>query len=129
MGFEDVVSIFGSGIRLGVPLVLACLAGLWSERSGVVDIGLEGKILTGAFAGAVEQEGLVGAELGRWPRVGAGQERGGGRLGRPQTLEKKRKWVANPTSFRSLPASEPNSALWFSCDCIWRTTSSFSFAI
>jgi simple sugar transport system permease protein len=52
MGFEDVVSILGSGIRLGVPLVLACLAGLWSERSGVVDIGLEGKILTGAFAGA-----------------------------------------------------------------------------
>jgi simple sugar transport system permease protein len=53
MGFEDLVSILGSGIRLGVPLVLACLAGLWSERSGVVDIGLEGKILTGAFAGAL----------------------------------------------------------------------------
>ena len=52
MGFEDVVSILGSGIRLGVPLILACLAGLWSERSGIVDIGLEGKILTGAFAGA-----------------------------------------------------------------------------
>ena len=53
MGFEDVVSILGSGIRLSVPLILACLAGLWSERSGVVDIGLEGKILVGAFAGAV----------------------------------------------------------------------------
>jgi simple sugar transport system permease protein len=52
MGFEDVVSILGSGIRLSVPLILACLAGLWSERSGVVDIGLEGKILVGAFAGA-----------------------------------------------------------------------------
>jgi len=52
MGFEDFVSIFGSGIRLSVPLILACLAGLWSERSGVVDIGLEGKILVGAFAGA-----------------------------------------------------------------------------
>jgi simple sugar transport system permease protein len=53
MGFEDVVSILGSGIRLSVPLILACLAGLWSERSGIVDIGLEGKILVGAFAGAV----------------------------------------------------------------------------
>jgi ABC-type uncharacterized transport system permease subunit len=50
--FEAFVSVFGSGIRLGVPLILACLAGLWSERSGVVDIGLEGKILVGAFAGA-----------------------------------------------------------------------------
>ena len=50
--FDAFVSVFGSGIRLGVPLILACLAGLWSERSGVVDIALEGKILVGAFAGA-----------------------------------------------------------------------------
>jgi simple sugar transport system permease protein len=50
--FDTFIQVFGSGIRLGVPLILACLAGLWSERSGVVDIGLEGKILTGAFAGA-----------------------------------------------------------------------------
>ena len=50
--FDAFVVIFGSGIRLGVPLILACLAGLWSERSGVVDIGLEGKMLTGAFAAA-----------------------------------------------------------------------------
>ena len=52
MGFEDIVSVLGSGVRLGVPLILACLAGLWSERSGIVDIGLEGKILVGAFAAA-----------------------------------------------------------------------------
>jgi simple sugar transport system permease protein len=50
--FDTFIQVFGSGIRLGVPLILACLAGLWSERSGVVDIGLEGKILTGAFAAA-----------------------------------------------------------------------------
>ncbi len=43
--FDAFIVIFGSGIRLGVPLILACLAGLWSERSGVVDIGLEGKML------------------------------------------------------------------------------------
>ncbi|HEY4924371.1 MAG TPA: ABC transporter permease [Roseiarcus sp.] len=50
--FDATIVILGSGIRLAVPLILACLAGLWSERSGIVDIGLEGKMLTGAFAGA-----------------------------------------------------------------------------
>ena len=50
--FDAFIVVFGSGIRLGVPLILACLAGLWSERSGVVDIGLEGKMLVGAFAAA-----------------------------------------------------------------------------
>jgi general nucleoside transport system permease protein len=41
-----------STIRMSVPLILACLAGLWSERSGIVDIGLEGKMLIAAFAAA-----------------------------------------------------------------------------
>jgi general nucleoside transport system permease protein len=41
-----------STMRMSVPLILACLAGLWSERSGIVDIGLEGKMLAAAFAAA-----------------------------------------------------------------------------
>ena len=41
-----------STIRMSVPLIFACLAGLWSERSGIVDIGLEGKMLAAAFAAA-----------------------------------------------------------------------------
>ena len=49
----DASLILASSLRLAVPLIFACIAGLWSERSGVVDIGLEGKMLAAAFASAV----------------------------------------------------------------------------
>ena len=53
MDFVDpLINILNSTIRLSVPLLLACLAGLYSERAGIFDIGLEGKMLAGAFAGA-----------------------------------------------------------------------------
>jgi general nucleoside transport system permease protein len=51
--FNAFIVVLASGVRLAIPLILACLAGLWSERSGIVDIGLEGKILVGAFASAL----------------------------------------------------------------------------
>jgi simple sugar transport system permease protein len=52
MDLSILVTIFDSSLRLSIPLLAACLAGLWSERSGVVDIGLEGKMLVAAFAAA-----------------------------------------------------------------------------
>jgi len=39
-------------VRLSVVLIFACLAGLYSERAGVFDIGLEGKLLISAFFSA-----------------------------------------------------------------------------
>src|SRR5690606_41871759 len=42
----------------------ACLAGLYSERSGIFDIGLEGKMLAGAFASAAAASVFHSAWLG-----------------------------------------------------------------
>jgi general nucleoside transport system permease protein len=50
--FDIVVSILGSTIRLSIPLLFTALAGLFTERAGVFDIGLEGKMLAAAFASA-----------------------------------------------------------------------------
>jgi general nucleoside transport system permease protein len=50
---DTILQVLASTVRLAVPLICACLAGLWSERAGVVDIGLEGKMLGAAFAAAV----------------------------------------------------------------------------
>ena len=45
-------TIIASTLRVSVPLILCALAGVLCERSGVIDLGLEGKMLMTAFATA-----------------------------------------------------------------------------
>lgn len=52
MDLLTLLQILDSTIRLSTPLLLACLAGLFSERAGIFDIGLEGKMLAAAFLSA-----------------------------------------------------------------------------
>ncbi len=63
-----------SAIALALPVGLAGLGGLWSERAGVVNIGLEGMIVLGTWFGA-----FGGVSYGPWAGVALGMA--GGALG------------------------------------------------
>ncbi len=52
MDMMVLVQVLESTMRLATPLLFACLAGLISERAGVFDLGLEGKMLVAAFMAA-----------------------------------------------------------------------------
>ena len=62
------MDFFAQGLRISVPYLLAALGGLLAERSGVINIALEGLLLVGAFAGAVAARESGSALIG----IGAG---------------------------------------------------------
>ncbi|WP_270886366.1 ABC transporter permease [Pedococcus sp. 5OH_020] len=65
-GADDIASsgALAAAIGLAVPIGLAGLGGLWSERAGVVNIGLEGMMILGTWGA-----GFFGYHLGPWAGV------------------------------------------------------------
>jgi len=69
--FLPVVGLAQETLFLAVPLILGSLAGVLGERSGVINVAIEGQLLTGAFCGALfgsifasAWAGLVAAAIG-----------------------------------------------------------------
>lgn len=69
-GTLDLLGLMQQSIFLAIPLILGALAGVLCERSGVINVAIEGQMLSGAFAGALigslahnNVVGMVGAVI------------------------------------------------------------------
>ena len=62
--WNDLLLILDGTLRISVPFVLAAMGGIFAERSGVIDFGLEGKMLGGAFVAAAVAHWTQSAWLG-----------------------------------------------------------------
>jgi general nucleoside transport system permease protein len=66
------LAVIFSAIRLATPLILAALGGMFSERSGIINIALEGLMLAGAFTAAAATYELSNPYLGLLCGMAAG---------------------------------------------------------
>jgi ABC-type uncharacterized transport system permease subunit len=70
--YREIILLLAATIRVATPLVLASMAGLFSERSGMIDLALEGKMLAAAFASAAVSAVTGSAWLGLGAGIAAG---------------------------------------------------------
>jgi len=61
---DSLAEILAAAIRIATPLLFAALGGILSERAGVFAVGLEGMMLSGAFAGVIATHALGHAGFG-----------------------------------------------------------------
>lgn len=70
------IALIAAGIRLAVPILLAVLGEIITERAGVLNLGLEGVMLVGGLAGFTVAYGLEKTAklplIGAWAGLGAG---------------------------------------------------------
>ena len=71
MSWTQIEQLFPYAIAFTIPLLVTALGGLMSERSGVVNIGLEGLMVVGSFTAALtistlQNSGLVPFGLAVW---------------------------------------------------------------
>jgi simple sugar transport system permease protein len=71
--FTLVVLTLAATLRVATPLVLCAMGGLFSERSGIIDVGLEGKMLMAAFFAAAVSAVTGSAWLGLLAGVAAAE--------------------------------------------------------
>jgi ABC-type uncharacterized transport system permease subunit len=66
------LTMLAETLRISAPYVCAAMGGIWAERSGVVQIGLEGVLLTSAFASVAAAHASGSAVVGLATGVAAG---------------------------------------------------------